>query len=114
MSTGLIRKKLIERVEVIPLDARVDVSAIRARAQNFNMLHETVARNVGSLLKMAVECCRRLSQELKDSMYADSNKAQVMDALKAKIKGAMIYAGMIQYKLPADVYSFLNSREMGD
>jgi nuclear pore complex protein Nup93 len=85
---------------------------IRRRAQNFGALHETVARNIGILLKMAVESCTRLIAEIRESPFADANKKQKFGELKARTKSAMIYAGMIQYKLPAHIYAFLNSREV--
>lgn len=103
---------IIDRIDVIPLSPHVDMGNIRRRAQNFGALHETVARNVGTLLKIAVECCNRLSADLQRSHYADSNKSQKLEELKARKKSAMIYAGLIQYKLPAHVYAFLNSNEV--
>jgi len=97
---------------VIPVESDADVGSIRRRAQNFGTLHDTVARNVGILLKMTVECCNRLSTELRDSMYADASRNQKINELKTRAKNVMIYAGMIQYKLPAHVYEFINSRDM--
>ncbi|KAI5838969.1 Nup93/Nic96-domain-containing protein [Morchella snyderi] len=104
----------IEGFDVIPLDRRVDVGSIRRRAQNFSTLHETVSRNVGLLLKMVVECCHRLSIDIRNSLFADASRDQKLVELKARTKSAMIYAGMIQYKLPAHVYEFINSRDVTD
>jgi len=106
--------EIIDRTDVIPLDPRGDIGNIRRRAQNFGSLHETVARNVGMLLKMAVESCNRLSIELRESAFADATKMQKLGELKSRTKSAMIYAGMIQYKLPAHIYAYLNSREVAD
>lgn len=97
---------------MIPIEKGADVGAIRRQAQNFASLHETVARNVGILLKMAVECCSRLSAELRDSMFADANRAQKLNELRSRAKSVTIYTGMIQYKLPAHVYEFINSRDI--
>ncbi|KAG0133492.1 Nup93/Nic96-domain-containing protein [Tuber indicum] len=104
--------QIIQDVDVIPIEKDADVGSIRRRAQNFGTLHDTVARNVGILLKMTVECCSRLSAELRDSMYADASRSQKLIELKTRAKNVMIYAGMIQYKLPAHVYEFINSRDM--
>jgi nuclear pore complex protein Nup93 len=97
---------------VVPIERGADVGSIRRRAQNFSSLHETVARNVGILLKMTVECCSRLSAELRESMYADASRSHKLNELKSRAKSVMIYAGMIQYKLPAHVYEFINSRDI--
>ena len=112
MLTGEAIAQILEHVDVIPLDPRGDIGNVRRRAQNFGTLHDTVARNVGIVLKMAVESCNRLSTELRESAYADASKNQRLAELKARTKSAMIYAGMVQYKLPAHVYAFLNSREV--
>lgn len=97
---------------MIPLSPRADIAAVRRRAQNFGALHETIARNIGTLLIMAVECCAQLSEDLRRSQYTDAAKHQKLQELKGRNKSAMMYAGMIQYKLPANVYQFLNSREV--
>lgn len=90
----------IESLEVIPVEPSVDVGAIRKTAQNFGNLHETVARNVGMLLKLAVECCHQLVKKLKDSQFSlDATKVQKVQEYRARVKCAMIYAGMVQYKV---------------
>lgn len=91
--------KAIQDVDVIPLDREVEMGNIRRKAQNFGSLHETVARNVAILLKMAVDCCGRLAADIKQSPFADAVKARHLAELKAKTKCAMLYAGMIQYKV---------------
>lgn len=63
---------------------------------------------------MVVECCHRLSIDIKNSLFADASRDQKLVELKARTKCAMIYAGMIQYKLPAHVYEFINSRDVTD
>jgi nuclear pore complex protein Nup93 len=73
-----------------------------------------VARNVGVVLKMAVQCCTQLAAELRNSPYSDANKIQKLNELKARTKSAMIYAGMIQFKLPAHIYAFLNQCEVSE
>lgn len=86
------------------------MGTIRRFAQNFSSLHETVARNVAILLKMAVQCCAVLADELRSSPFGDSVKQQRIGELKNKVKGAMLYAGMIQYKVSLDVVYLLLRR----
>jgi nuclear pore complex protein Nup93 len=71
-----------------------------------------VSRNIGIVLSLAVESCTRLCAELKDSKYTDANKQQKLAELKMRTKSALIYAGMIQFRLPVGVYQFLHSREV--
>ncbi len=99
---------------MIPLKADADVSSVRRKAQNFGAIPDSVSRNIGTLLKMAVECCSRMTAELRDSAFADASRGGKLAEFKAKTKSAMIYAGMIQYKLPAHVYAYLNSRNISE
>ena len=89
------------------MEPRVEVGSIRQTAQNFGSLHDAVARNVGMLLKLAVECCYKLAQRLRDSVFNDATKRQKIDEYRARVKGAMIYAGMVQYKVCSNTYTFL-------
>lgn len=89
----------IESLDIIPMEPSVEVGAIRKAAQNFGNLHDTVAKNVGMLLKLAVECCAQLAKQLRESPFLDATKVQKVQEYKAKVKCAMIYAGMVQYKV---------------
>ncbi|KAF8473165.1 Nup93/Nic96-domain-containing protein [Kalaharituber pfeilii] len=101
----------IESLDIIPMEPRVEVGAIRKTAQNFGNLHDMVARNVGMLLKLSVECCHQLAKKLKDSPFLDATKMQKLQEYRARVKCAMIYAGMVQYKLPTHVYEFIAHRD---
>jgi len=89
----------IESLDIIPMEPSVEVGAIRKAAQNFGNLHDTVAKNVGMLLKLAVECCAQLAKQLRESPFLDATRMQKVQEYKAKVKCAMIYAGMVQYKV---------------
>jgi nuclear pore complex protein Nup93 len=81
------------------LDPSADIGDAKRRAQNFNTLHETVARTVPNMLTMSVNCCNKLVQMLKAGGFADSAREYKSRELMGKAKSALIYAGLIQYKV---------------
>ncbi|KAF3308580.1 hypothetical protein TWF173_001113 [Orbilia oligospora] len=101
----------IESLDVIPLSPNADIGAIRRRAQNFATLHETVSRTIPQLLVMSVNCTNRLLTILKNASFQDAAKELKIRELSGKGRSALIYAGMIQYKMPPDVYSQMTSME---
>ncbi|KAK6357889.1 hypothetical protein TWF730_007246 [Orbilia blumenaviensis] len=101
----------IESLDVIPLNRSADIGVIRRRAQNFPTLHETVSRTIPLLLVMGVRCIHKLLETLRNASFQDAAKDFKMKELDGKKKSALIYAGMIQYKMPPDVYSQMTSME---
>ncbi|KAF3910446.1 hypothetical protein ABW20_dc0106999 [Dactylellina cionopaga] len=101
----------IESLDVIPLIRDADIGAIRRRAQNFSTLHETVSRTVPQLLVMSVNCTNKLLTMLRNASFQDAAKEYKIRELSGKGRSALIYAGMIQYKMPPDVYSQMTSME---
>lgn len=81
---------------------------VRYVAQNFGAMHETIARNVGVLLTLTVDCCMTLSEQIQSNPYDDPTRRQVLADLQARLNAVRAYVGMIQYKLPTDVYNYLN------
>lgn len=81
---------------------------VRYVAQNFGAMHETIARNVGTLLTMAVDCCLKLTEQIQSQQYDDPTRRQVLADLQSRLSAVRAYVGMIQYKLPTDVYNYLN------
>ncbi|KAF3939685.1 hypothetical protein ABW19_dt0205867 [Dactylella cylindrospora] len=97
--------QLIESLDVIPLDPDGNMGVIRRRAQGFTSLHETVSRTVPGLLVMSVNCANKILALLRNASFQDAAKDFKMRQLSGKARSALIYAGIIQYKMPADVYS---------
>ena len=51
------------------------------------------------LLKLSVECCNYLASALKGSPFLDATKEAKLQEYRAMVKCAMLYAGMVQYKV---------------
>ncbi|KAI9861990.1 MAG: hypothetical protein M1813_005061 [Trichoglossum hirsutum] len=100
---------IITSLSILPLSASNDVYQIRSSAHAFPTLHPAVARNVGNLLMWTITCCGRQRESLRRSPFDDATKRAMADELLGKAKDLMVYAGMIKYKLPPNVYEALAS-----
>lgn len=101
-----------EATGILSLSPQADVGTVRRRAQQFSGLHESIARNVPSLLVMVMQCCVNIGQSLNDSEYSNAGRANKIADLKARARNCTIYAGMIQYRMPREVYSQLINLEV--
>lgn len=100
---------VIDSINVVPIHVTADVGTIRRRAQDFVSLHESTARNVPSLLLMTMTSCAELARNIQESEYNDATRCDRLAELKARSRNCMIYAGMIQYRMPREVYSQLTA-----
>lgn len=98
---------IIDQTNVVPINVTADISVIRRRAQDFASLHESVARNVASLLIMTMTSCAELAVSIEQSEFSDAARMDRLSELKARSRNCMIYAGMIQFRMPREVYSQL-------
>lgn len=104
--------KETEATGILSLSPQADVGTVRRRAQQFTGLHESIARNVPTLLIMVMQCCVNIGENLNDSEYSNAGRANKLAELKARARNCMIYAGMIQYRMPREVYSQLINLEI--
>ncbi|ANB14289.1 linker nucleoporin NIC96 [Sugiyamaella lignohabitans] len=102
----------VDNTGILTLSPQADIAVVRRRAQQFVGLHESIARNVPSLLVMVMQCLVNESQALNDSAYSNSGRANNIAELRIRARNCMTYAGMIQYRMPREVYSQLTSLEI--
>lgn len=100
----------IEDLDLIPF---TDESSTRKRAQEFTHLDENILKNIPNLLIITMLCISNIIKQLNESDYQSLTKKQQIDSLKRVAKNCMIYAGMIQYKMPRETYSILINIEVG-
>lgn len=101
----------VNNTNIIVLDANADISLVRRRAQEFAMLHEAVARNVPSMLVMVMECCATLVASVRESLYTNDGRESMIMEMRGIAKNCMVYAGMIQYRMPREVFIRLSTLE---
>lgn len=100
----------IEEVDILPFS---DETSARRKAQEFSALNEQLIRIIPSLLIMTMTCVFHLVDDLNKSDHQSIAKTQQIAALKNVSRNCMIYAGMIQYKMPRETYSTLIRLDVG-
>lgn len=95
---------LVEELDLLPFSDEVSA---RRKAQDFTGLNENIVKNIPNLLVMVMSCISQLIIGLNQSDYKSTTKAQQVEALKNVSRNCMMYAGMIQYKMPRETYSAL-------
>ncbi|ODV64135.1 linker nucleoporin NIC96 [Ascoidea rubescens DSM 1968] len=105
--------KLIEDLNIFPLNCsnNNDLNYARKKAQEFNELDENIAKNISNLLLITMTCVSEFIYQLSNSSYIDPAKEAKLFELNEMSKNCMIYAGMVQYKMPRETYSKLISLE---
>lgn len=96
---------MIATLELLPLRAKGNVSVIRSAAQAFNSLPQVIARNIGNLLIWTITCLGKQREAIRNSAF--QAQRPVADELLVMAKDLMVFAGLIRYKLPADVFEVL-------
>ncbi|KAH7138988.1 Nup93/Nic96-domain-containing protein [Dendryphion nanum] len=97
----------IQAVNILPLQSRGNLSAIRAAANNFAIYPSEIARNIGNVLLWSIGCCSRHREILLSGQYEDPTRRALADELLQKAKDLMVFAGLIRYKLPPRVFETL-------
>lgn len=104
--------KEVNELNILMLDPSADVGMVRTRAQQFPTLHQSVARNVPTLLVMVMRCCTLICEQLNTSFYHNEGRHAQMIEMQGISRNCMIYAGMIQYKMPHEVFMELTRLEI--
>lgn len=94
----------INELNILPF---TDELSARRKAQDFTTLNENLIKCIPNLLIVTMTCISKLIQSLNKSDYQSLEKAQQINSLKNIAKNCMVYAGMIQYKMPRETYSTL-------
>ena len=94
----------IKTLNILPF---ADELSAREKAQEFTTLNSNLIKCVPNLLIITMTCISRLVTDLNKSEYQSMEKAQQINSLKNIAKNCMIYAGVIQYKMPRETFSTL-------
>jgi len=102
----------IQGIDILPLNARGNLSEIRSCANKFSTFAPEIARNIGNVLLWCIGCCSQHRATLLDGAYQDPTRQALAEDLLQKAKDLMVFAGLIRYKLPPRVFETL-AREGG-
>ncbi|KAJ1921877.1 nuclear pore complex subunit [Mycoemilia scoparia] len=97
---------IIQSTGLIPLDD--DINETTRKSEQIRNLDPTIIRNFPDILLLTMDVLSRLYSGLKESSYPDSTKQANMDKLRRSAHGLMVFAGMIQFRMPPDTFARLN------
>lgn len=94
---------------LLALSPDASVSLVREMAQQFTRFDDSIARTIPNLLLAAMTCCIRITHALKES--GSPMAAPLFAQFQQRANNCMMYAGLIQYRMPRAVYSRLTQME---
>jgi nuclear pore complex protein Nup93 len=95
----------LERLDILPLEP--DMTLVQRKVDQFRGIDETVARIVPDILVAAMKCIERLYLALANGRAA-GNRESLRQDLQGKAKSLLMFAGCVQYRIPAEVFATLN------
>ncbi|KAF8588475.1 NIC-domain-containing protein [Ramaria rubella] len=95
----------IESSNLVPLDG--DITTITKRAEEFKDQDESISRNLHVFLPLTMDVLHRQHENIKRSIYSESGRQSTLAALRTKSRSLMVFAGMLKYRMSADVYAQL-------
>ncbi|KAI8319058.1 NIC-domain-containing protein [Martensiomyces pterosporus] len=102
--------RIIEATQLIPLSG--DVASATQHAERVRVLDDAITRNFSLILLTTMDTLSRLYAGLKESPFLDAVKQANMQQLRKKARGVMVFAGMIQFRMPSDTYAKLNRMDV--
>jgi nuclear pore complex protein Nup93 len=90
-----------------------DVTVITKRAEEFKDHDDAITRNVHVFLPLTMDILHKQHEIIKRSVYSDPGRTepealwQTLVALRTKSRSLMVFAGMLKYRMSADIYAHL-------
>ncbi|KAJ2720785.1 nuclear pore complex subunit [Coemansia sp. Benny D115] len=105
--------QLIESTGLLPLEVSLDNGLAAGQfAERVRKLDDAITRNFSLILLTAMDTLTRLFAGLKESPFLDAVKQANMQVLRKKARSLMVFAGMIQFRMPSDTYAKLNRMDV--
>ncbi|CAN8103789.1 unnamed protein product [Discula destructiva] len=100
---------LITQLDILPLAAKGDPTAIRVYAAKFNALPQSVSANVGNLLMWTVICCTQQRERLVTGQYAgnEGTSRELQTQLKQMCIDLTAYTSHLRYRFPSSLLEAL-------
>ncbi|EMG51057.1 hypothetical protein G210_3411 [Candida maltosa Xu316] len=104
----------INKLGIIPADAKDDLIKIRSMSDliQSNSLDDNLIKVIPSLLILLMTSISHINYSILTKRYQSyGNEKDELNHWKKVAKNCMIYAGMVQYKMPRETYSLLINLE---
>ncbi|GME70121.1 unnamed protein product [[Candida] boidinii] len=118
----------LENLNLLPINftRTIELEEIRKLSIEFNSINESIAKNIPNLLIISMKCISQLIFDLNqglisesilidssnNSVLVNSTKDEKIIKLRQISRNLMIYSGMLQYKMPRNVYTTLINIEV--
>lgn len=93
--------------DVLPSDVNGNISAIRSKAQAFELMPTCVQRIVGQVMVWTVVAAANQVDHLKNAGWETGMSEQVVERCMGCARDVMVFAGLIRFKLPGRVWEML-------
>lgn len=103
--------KKIEELDILPINPNTNLSIIRLKAEELSYLDENLLRNVPNLLIVTMTSVAQSKEQIYNSVLNSSIKEEKAKELKLIAKNCVVFAGMVQYKMPRETFNLLISLE---
>lgn len=98
----------VKKLGLVPIVANDDFVEVRQAAESLTTFDVALVKVVPSLLIIVMTCVSQINHSVMTRKFGVSEaERSESERLKAIAKNCMIYAGMIQYKMPRETYSLL-------
>ncbi|KAJ5565254.1 hypothetical protein N7513_001496 [Penicillium frequentans] len=97
----------IDKLNILPLQARGSMQFIRSTAQSFSALPEIISRNIGHVIMWCIACIGHERHRQTSGPYETDMHQGFAERLMVMAKDLMVFSGMVKYKLPPKVYEAL-------
>ncbi|KAJ5778561.1 hypothetical protein N7520_001807 [Penicillium odoratum] len=97
----------IDKLNILPLQARGSMQFIRSTAQSFSSLPEIISRNIGHVIMWCIACIGHERHRQTSGPYETDMHQGFAERLLGMAKDLMVFSGMVKYKLPPKVYEAL-------
>jgi len=95
----------IEASGLIPLDG--DIPTITSNAEEFKDHDEAITRNLSEILLLTMNILHGQHGRLKHSLFGDGARQTTMNEIRKKTRALMMFAGVLRFRMSADVYGQL-------
>lgn len=99
--------KKIEELELLPVSPHANLSVVRLKAEELTYLDENLLRNIPNLLIVTMESVAHSKEQISNSALNGTIKDKKVKELKLIAKNCVVFAGMVQYKMPRETFSLL-------
>lgn len=95
----------IEASQLFPLDG--DLTTVTKFSEDFKNHDETIVRNLHIFLPLTMAILHKQHDNIKTTAHSEPERQALLAALRRKSRSLVMFAGMLRYRMPTEVYNRL-------